>query len=287
MPKQNTNNTQHAQSNQQAPIAKKTTPKICLKSQAAQQTYKEASATNDRFFWGAPLGNQFLGPQLPAQSLKSFSGFFVSVLGFFWLSFVAFLSPHVGPGRFGVSYFQKCCRRTSDPPKNPNVAVIYRILQSSVFQQDATTRRFCPPFCSSFLPSFLFRLTVFYNIYAVVRFRDFSTLASRLHCSPSDDLAVPELRKTEVQRNWVLRFSIQKIVRHLIISLIMHGRIYTCVYRFASVCFQGGSKRQPRGLPGSARTRYWYRGCEDHGVARAKRSPSHPQMQPKSYPRKP
>ena len=71
-------------------------------------------------------------------------------------------------------------------------------------------------------------------------------------------------------------FSIQKIVRHLIISLIVHGRIYTCVYRLPSVCFQGGSKRQPRRLPGSARTRYWYRGCEDHGVAREKRSPSHP-----------
>ena len=37
-------------------------------------------------------------------------------------------------------------------------------------------------------------------------FAKFSTLASRLHCSPSDDFAVPELRKTEVQHNWVLRF---------------------------------------------------------------------------------
>ena len=57
----------------------------------------------------------------------------------------------------------------------------------------------------------------------------------------------------------VLRFFIQKIVWPVIISLIMHGRIYTCVYRFASVCSKGGSKRQPRRLPRSAWTRYWYR----------------------------
>ena len=68
----------------------------------------------------------------------------MSVLGLVGCGLWFFLSPHVGPGRFGVSYFQKCCRRTGDPPKNPNIAVIYRILQSSVFQQDATTRRFLP-----------------------------------------------------------------------------------------------------------------------------------------------
>ena len=56
----------------------------------------------------------------------------------------------------------------------------------------------------------------------------------------------------------------------------MHGRIYTCVYRFASVCFQGGSKRQPRRLPGSARTRYWYRGCKDHGVCKDEAQPLTP-----------
>ena len=143
------------------------------------------------------------------------------------------------------------------------------------------------PFCSSCLPSFLFRLTVFRNIYAVVRFRDFSTLASQLHCSPSDDLAVTELRKTEVQHNWVFRFFHSKD-RSAFNNFFDHAwaHIHMCI----QVCFGLFPRRLQEAAARAARDPQGQgTGTEDarimHGVARTKRSPSHPQMKPATMPR--